>query len=149
VPANRSSSLLRLAQRRRPLLALIILILLLGGGYTARAVQDHSSSMARPTVSGSTTSAGSVMLSSLPAQARETVALIEHGGPFPYAQDGTVYDNLERQLPAHPVGYYHEYTVPTPGSADRGARRIVTGKDGSYWYTGDHYASFQRIDLTG
>lgn len=88
-------------------------------------------------------------LSQLPVQARQTVALIQHGGPFPYREDGIVYQNREQQLPREPSGYYHEYTVPTPGSPDRGTRRVITGKDGRYWYTGDHYASFRQIDLSG
>lgn len=95
------------------------------------------------------TDLSTVTLSSLPAQARQTVSLIQHGGPFPYPHDGIVYQNLERQLPAEPAGYYHEYTVPTPGSSDRGTRRIVTGRDGEYYYTGDHYASFVRVRITG
>lgn len=141
------SSLQRL-QRRRPLIALIILLLLLGGGYAARAVQDHRSPSAPPVASASAR-AGSIGLSQLPAQARQTVALIQRGGPFPYSHDGIVYQNREKELPEEPAGYYHEYTVVTPGSSDRGTRRIVTGRDGSFWYTDDHYASFRRIDLSG
>jgi guanyl-specific ribonuclease Sa len=90
-------------------------------------------------------------LSSLPAEAAETLDLIHAGGPFPYEQDGTVFQNREGLLPAEPTGYYREYTVPTPGSPDRGARRIVAGgnqptdPDVAY-YTADHYASFCEID---
>jgi len=147
------SSLLQRIQRRRPLLALIILLLLLVGGYVARAVQDHSSPNSAPSVTSTvhpgSSSASGVPLSSLPAQARQTVALIQKGGPFPYSHDGIVYQNRERQLPSEPSGYYHEYTVVTPGSDDRGTRRIVTGKDGRFWYTDDHYASFRQINLSG
>jgi ribonuclease T1 len=81
----------------------------------------------------------------LPKQARETLALIDRGGPFPYAKDGAVFGNFERLLPAHQRGYYHEYTVPTPGSRDRGARRIVTGQGGEIYYTDDHYDSFRAV----
>jgi guanyl-specific ribonuclease Sa len=81
----------------------------------------------------------------LPGQAQDTIRLIEAGGPFPYRQDGTVFQNRERILPKKPAGYYHEYTVKTPGEADRGARRIVTGEDGEMYYTDDHYDSFRRI----
>ena len=90
-------------------------------------------------------------LSSLPPEAAETLDLIHAGGPFPYDQDGTVFQNREGLLPSEPSGYYREYTVPTPGSDDRGARRIVAGgtqltdPDIAY-YTGDHYASFCTID---
>jgi ribonuclease T1 len=81
----------------------------------------------------------------LPEQARGTLQLIRRGGPFPYARDGTVFGNREGMLPAGPRGYYHEYTVPTPGSRDRGARRIIAGRLGEYYYTDDHYRSFKRI----
>ncbi|TAH45813.1 MAG: ribonuclease [Betaproteobacteria bacterium] len=84
----------------------------------------------------------------LPPEALATLALIERGGPFPYRKDGTVFQNRERLLPAMPRGYYREYTVPTPGSRDRGARRIVTGGHPPevYYYTSDHYRSFRRIE---
>jgi ribonuclease T1 len=86
-----------------------------------------------------------VALSSLPAEAVHTVALIKAGGPFPYDRDGVVFFNYEGLLPAEPSGYYHEYTVPTPGAEDRGARRIITGGDGTLYWTDDHYATFERI----
>jgi ribonuclease T1 len=76
----------------------------------------------------------------------ETLALIDRGGPFPYAKDGSVFSNRERRLPDRPRGYYREYTVPTPGEGDRGARRIVKGSGGETWYTRDHYGSFIRLD---
>jgi ribonuclease T1 len=81
----------------------------------------------------------------LPKQAQLTLDLIMAGGPFPYAQDGTTYRNLERLLPIRAGGYYREYTVATPGQADRGARRLVTGRGGELYWTADHYASFWRI----
>lgn len=89
--------------------------------------------------------AGTVSLSSLPKEAADTLRLIKQGGPFPYSKDDTVFSNYEGLLPARSKGYYHEYTVITPGSPDRGARRIVAGAPGEYYYTGDHYASFRRI----
>ena len=91
-----------------------------------------------------------VSLQSLPTDAQRTAQLIRSGGPFPYGKDGSVFGNRERQLPSRPRGQYREYTVRTPGSRDRGARRIVCGglppetPDVCY-YTGDHYNSFQRI----
>ncbi|KAA3652594.1 MAG: ribonuclease [Proteobacteria bacterium] len=83
----------------------------------------------------------------LPPEALATLALIDHGGPFPYRKDGTVFHNRERLLPQKPRGYYREYTVPTPGERTRGARRIVTGGTPPeiYYYTADHYRSFRRI----
>lgn len=81
----------------------------------------------------------------LPTEARETLTLIKRGGPFPYRQDGQVFQNRERLLPDKPRGYYHEYTVDTSGSDDRGARRIIAGEDGELYYTEDHYNSFKVI----
>lgn len=91
-----------------------------------------------------------VALADLPPQARQTEQLIRSGGPFPYAKDGTIFGNRELRLPRHERGYYREYTVATPGSADRGARRIVCGgrratQPQACYYTADHYASFKRI----
>ena len=86
-----------------------------------------------------------IALAELPPQARETLALIERGGPFPYRQDGQIFQNREGILPKQARGYYHEYTVETPGEGDRGARRIVTGEQGELYYTDDHYESFKVI----
>jgi len=81
----------------------------------------------------------------LPEEARETIALIKKGGPFPHARDGVTFGNREKILPPRERGWYREYTVKTPGSKDRGARRIVAGRDGTLYYTDDHYRSFKRI----
>ncbi|GAA4871870.1 ribonuclease [Kitasatospora terrestris] len=93
------------------------------------------------------TVSGNVCRTALPSQARDTLALIDKGGPFPYSQDGAVFQNREGVLPAKSSGYYHEYTVITPGSSTRGARRIVTGavyhED---YYTSDHYATFYKVN---
>ncbi|MCI3277378.1 ribonuclease domain-containing protein [Streptomyces cylindrosporus] len=86
-----------------------------------------------------------VRVSQLPSEARQTLALIDKGGPYPYARDGAVFGNFEGLLPGHRRGYYHEYTVRTPGSPDRGARRIVTGQGGEIYYTDDHYDSFRAV----
>jgi ribonuclease T1 len=87
-----------------------------------------------------------VKVSQLPPEARHTLTLIDAGGPFPYRQDGVVFGNREGVLPAERSGYYREYTVPTPGSKDRGARRIVTGRGGERYYTDDHYRTFREIE---
>lgn len=95
-----------------------------------------------------------IALAALPPEAQHTLRLIRQGGPFPYPRkDGSIFGNFEKRLPLRPRGYYREYTVPTPGSRDRGARRIVAGKgdrndvatSGEYYYTHDHYRSFRRI----
>ena len=83
----------------------------------------------------------------LPPEARATLALIAADGPFPYDRDGLEFRNFEHRLPARPRGWYHEYTVPTPGENDRGARRIITGgtPPTEWWYTDDHYGSFREV----
>ncbi|HQQ71602.1 MAG TPA: ribonuclease [Alicycliphilus sp.] len=93
--------------------------------------------------------AATIALAKLPTEGRVTYALIREGGPFPYDKDGSVFGNRERLLPAHRRGYYREYTVPTPGAGNRGARRIICGgarraPDACY-YTSDHYSSFREI----
>lgn len=91
---------------------------------------------------------GVIAAEKLPAEARETLKLIDAGGPFPYRRDGIRFQNRERRLPERAKTYYREYTVPTPGSKDRGARRIVTGDQppAVFYYTADHYKSFRRIE---
>ncbi|QQP95023.1 ribonuclease domain-containing protein [Lysobacter enzymogenes] len=84
----------------------------------------------------------------LPAEARDVLRKIQSGGRFEHRQDGSTFQNRERRLPPQPRGYYREYTVETPGSDDRGARRIVTGGDPpvEFYYSDDHYRSFRRFD---
>ncbi len=86
-----------------------------------------------------------VSVEKLPIEAKRTLDLIKKGGPFPYDRDGIVFRNREKILPIAPTGYYREYTVPTPGIKNRGARRIVTGQKQEAYYTQDHYQSFYRI----
>lgn len=133
---------------RRPLLALVALLVVVALGYAVQAAVNHGSGSGSPAVSstaGSRSGPRTVDQARLPAQARHTIALIDRGGPYPYSRDGIIFRNDERTLPAHEAGWYHEYTVPTPGESDRGARRIITGHDGSVFYTADHYASFVRV----
>jgi ribonuclease T1 len=86
-----------------------------------------------------------VHLAELPPEALETYYLIDSNGPFPYRQDGATFQNREQLLPKKPGAYYREYTVVTPDEDDRGARRIVAGRDGERYYTDDHYESFREI----
>ena len=106
-------------------------------------------SLVHARTSGSVETQATVSVAELPRQGRETYQLILQGGPFPYDKDGTVFGNRERLLPAHRRGYYLEYTVKTPGSRNRGARRIVCGgqprKPDACYYTADHYASFRKM----
>jgi ribonuclease T1 len=132
----------------KALLALAIAVL----GTVGLAAVSTAAPVAHPAAAqvacGNTSSYQKVNLSSLPAQATTTVKLIKQGGPFPYPKnDGVVFRNAEHILPLCSSGYYHEYTVPTPGSSTRGARRIITGSAGEYFYTGDHYATFALVNI--
>ncbi|MFD1147325.1 ribonuclease domain-containing protein [Saccharothrix hoggarensis] len=150
---------------RRLSVALLGLIALVVVGYFAKDLTGSTPAPPAPSTSGSVaaeasgTASGAVpgaesglpvkALSSLPEQAAATWRLIERGGPFPYPRnDGVTFQNRERLLPAKPRDYYREYTVPTPGSDDRGARRLVTGSSDEVYYTGDHYESFVVVDVT-
>lgn len=90
-----------------------------------------------------------IAISSLPREARQTLNLIKRGGPYPYAKDGVVFGNYEGVLPRRKRGYYHEFTVNMPRAGNRGARRIIAAGNpqtsGEYYYTRDHYQTFQRI----
>ncbi|MFM2408791.1 MAG: hypothetical protein RL358_1533 [Pseudomonadota bacterium] len=122
----------------------VAILLVLAGG--AQAFQwsshqhHHESSQASSTVS-----AGAITVSDLPPEARATLRDIKQGGPFEFDRDGVVFGNFEKALPKQARGYYHEYTVKTPGVHSRGARRIISGTTGEYYYTADHYQTFNRI----
>ncbi|WP_367131287.1 ribonuclease domain-containing protein [Saccharothrix sp. HUAS TT1] len=136
---------------RRLSVALLGLIALVVVGYFAKDLTGTSTDPA-PSVSG-VPGAGSGLpveaLSSLPEQVRATWELIGRGGPFPYPRnDGVTFQNREERLPDQPRDYYREYTVPTPGSDDRGARRLVTGSSDEVYYTADHYESFVVVDVS-
>ena len=109
-----------------------------GSAFPASA--SRSPGTARPPAGMAT-----VPLGQLPPEAQQVVRKIDAGGPFQNRQDGTTFGNRERRLPREPDGYYREYTVPTPGAVDRGARRVISGRQGELYYTSDHYATFQWI----
>lgn len=92
---------------------------------------------------------GTIQARDLPAEAQQTIVLIQQGGPFPYEKDGSVFGNYEKVLPQKKRGYYREFTVKTPYARNRGARRLITGGEKSrpheYYYTADHYRSFKRV----
>ncbi|MDO8418744.1 MAG: ribonuclease domain-containing protein [Rubrivivax sp.] len=90
-------------------------------------------------------SGSSIAIADLPPEARETLRLITANGPFPYKRDGIIFGNHEKRLPLQARAYYREYTVPTPGAKDRGARRIIAGAASERYYTDDHYRTFSRI----
>ncbi|MBS1143527.1 MAG: Guanine-specific ribonuclease [Proteobacteria bacterium] len=94
---------------------------------------------------GNSPAIDTVSVAELPVEARQTLALIKSGGPFPYERDGINFGNYEKRLPLRSRGYYREYTVKTPWRRDRGPRRIIAGERGEFYYTDDHYRTFRRI----
>lgn len=138
----------------RTLLPLLVLALVVGYLYTQRHPAVTQLAVAPPTAASGSPPESNIASSDrlpafLPPEARDTLTLIGRGGPFPHRQDGVVFGNYEDLLPEEPRGYYHEYTVETPGAHDRGARRIITGGDppGVYYYTDDHYRSFREFKV--
>lgn len=121
------------------------LVLLVGAALFWNHRAPPPSSTAAPERTAATVAAPA---STLPAEAHATLERIARGGPFEHNQDGGVFGNYEGLLPKQPRGYYHEYTVETPGARDRGARRIVTGgtPPAVWYYTDDHYRSFRRFE---
>ncbi len=113
---------------------------------TASGWQSSTQRQTTPTAKVPVSGLPWIAESALPREARHTLDLIRAGGPYPYPRnDNQTFSNRERILPKRPSGYYREYTVITPGSSDRGARRIISGRDGDRFYTGDHYDSFSQI----
>jgi ribonuclease T1 len=134
----------------RTLIAAVTLATTAALGTTAYAAPTPPHPASSYSVPQSAAAIDTCALSSLPSQAGDTLDLIHSGGPFPYDQDGTVFSNREGILPDESSGYYHEYTVITPGSPDRGARRLIGGgaetTPAHVYYTSDHYASFCEVD---
>jgi len=131
------------------LAVLLFFALVAAEWWSARAPTGTAEAPAAAPSSPAATAAESRYPAFLPPEALVTLERIERGGPFPYDRDGTTFQNRERLLPGRPRGYYREYTVATPGSRDRGARRIVTGGNPPevYYYTDDHYRSFRRVEI--
>lgn len=145
-----------MSSRRRVSVALIGLLLLVVGGWLGRHALSNPPGSApqgfappagdRPAAVASAAGLPARPLSQLPPQAAAVWRLIQHGGPFPYRQDGAVFGNREARLPPRQAGFYREYTVATPGEPDRGARRLITGGAAELYYTGDHFRSFVAVD---
>jgi ribonuclease T1 len=142
-----------MAWTRIALLAIAVVVFLAGciGDGAGPGASASAGAPTAPTgsrvIAGATAPAGmaTVTVADLPPEAAATLLLIAAGGPFPYRQDGVTFENRERLLPPRPTGFYREFTVPTPGSSDRGARRIITGANGERYWTADHYDSFAWI----
>ncbi|MCU1681166.1 MAG: guanine-specific ribonuclease [Amycolatopsis sp.] len=151
-----------MVNRRRITAALIGLIVLVIGGWAVKnAVSDNKpqssssvtgtqlpqNSHASTPVPGFDSGLQVKALSSLPSQAADTWKLIRAGGPFPYPRnDNVVYQNRNKVLPIRQADFYHEFTVKTLGSSDRGARRLITGQGNELFYTADHYDTFVVVD---
>lgn len=129
---------------RRLRIGLLMLLVMAVGVPSAQAFQwqSHSQSSSKQE---SNPSATTIAVADLPGEARTTLRAIKQGGPFAYDRDGVVFGNFEKALPKQARGYYHEYTVKTPGVRSRGARRIISGEPNEYYYTDDHYQTFKRI----
>ncbi len=152
----------RFVKRAWAFSCILALSAILGGcgkGGSQNATQEAGASAAQPGQAASETPVASgaqgrsapvaITRAQLPGEAVETLRLIKAGGPFPFSEDGVLFRNSAALLPEHPRGYYHTYTVRTPGSTDRGLRRIVCGgprkQTGDCYYTDDYYVSFKRI----
>ena len=127
---------MRLSGQKLAIVGFLLVAVLSSGGLLAKRSVGVESSV-------------TVSVGELPPQGVKTYELIHQGGPFAYEKDGTVFGNRERLRLVQKRGYYHEYTVTTPGLSHRGVRRIVCGGQPKTpdvcYYTADHYASFRRI----
>ncbi|WP_281705742.1 ribonuclease domain-containing protein [Aeromonas taiwanensis] len=142
---------------RKPLLLLVAVVLLIGGLFAIKESQRPPPPQFAPSLTGEAapdaaaapTRANDPLPPFLPPEARQTIALIQRGGPYPHRQDGSVFGNREQRLPERPRGYYREFTVETPGAPNRGARRIVTGGNPptGWFYTDGHYETFRSFDV--
>ncbi|ASN19048.1 ribonuclease domain-containing protein [Arthrobacter sp. YN] len=133
-------------------IAVVVLVVAMVGGGSLTATPTAPSTTPEPGSASSSAAAvanpstlPTINASQLPKEARQTLALIAKGGPYPYREDNGNFGNFEGLLPKKTSGFYREYTVTTPGESDRGARRIVVGKDSAKYYTPDHYKSFNFI----
>jgi ribonuclease T1 len=134
------------------LIGALVFAVLLWQRHTAAPAGTAGPTATTPTSLGTTRASqdGTTALPEfLPAEAHATLERIARGGPFEHSQDGVVFGNYEGLLPPQPRGYYHEYTVETPGARTRGARRIITGGTPPvvWYYTDDHYRSFRRFEM--
>ena len=150
MPSVPGSLLATRTAARQVSLVLLVAVLALVLAACGKAAGGSGAGSAIPGAAGlapaaATTDLPTMTVGELPPEGVETLRLIKDGGPFPYSKDGSTFQNREGILPKQPKGFYQEYTVETPGSDDRGARRIIGGDDGSRFYTDDHYASFREV----
>ena len=134
------------------LLAVLVFAVMLWQRHTAAPTGAINPTATTPTSLGTTPArqdTSATLPDFLPAEARTTLDAIARGGPFEHSQDGVVFGNYEGLLPQQPRGFYHEYTVETPGARTRGTRRIITGGTPpvAWYYTDNHYRSFRRFEM--
>jgi ribonuclease T1 len=122
----------------------VVLVAMLWLPQISQGSSQGSSQGAQP-AQGGQEGLSVIAIAELPVEARDTLRAIKQGGPFAYPRDGVVFNNFEQVLPKRQRGYYHEYTVITPGVHNRGVRRIISGEINEYYYTADHYQTFKRI----
>jgi guanyl-specific ribonuclease Sa len=120
--------------------------MLVTGGWLGHHLVADPPTSGQPVAVASATGLPVRALSQLPPQAAHVWQLTQHGGPFPYPQDGSIFRNREARLPSRQIGFYREYTVPVPGEPDRGPRRLIIGGATELYYTGDHYVSFVVVN---
>ena len=136
----------------KPLLLLVVLAVaaLLWGRHTSEPTPPGSVVSQSATAPSAERTRSDTLPSFLPPEAADILRRIANGGPYEHRQDGVVFQNREGRLPARPEGYYHEYTVDTPGLDYRGARRIITGGTPAqtYYYTDDHYRTFRQFEVS-
>ncbi|HKS52621.1 MAG TPA: ribonuclease domain-containing protein [Pseudonocardiaceae bacterium] len=135
-----------MSSRRRITAALVGLLMLVTGGWLGHHLVADPPTSGQPVAVASAAGLPVRALSQLPPQAAHVWQLIQHGGPFPYRQDGSIFRNREARLPSRQIGFYREYTVPVPGEPDRGPRRLIIGGATELYYTGDHYVSFVVVN---
>ncbi|MCT9871660.1 ribonuclease domain-containing protein [Paenarthrobacter aurescens] len=125
----------------------VLVVAMVGGGSltSQNTTTEPGSATSSAAAVANPSTLPTINASQLPKEARQTLALIAKGGPYPYDRDGVNFGNFEGLLPKKSGGFYKEYTVQTPGESDRGARRIIVGKDAAKYYTADHYESFKFI----
>lgn len=141
--------------------AIVVALLTQTGDETASDTAATLSSGTTSTVSGQPTpgdAADSPVVSraaGVPERAYETLEEIDAGrwpdsANAPGTKGGITFQNREGRLPATDDSgsriAYREWDVnPKKPGQSRDAERIVTGSDGSAWYTGDHYDTFTRM----
>ncbi|MEV6771445.1 ribonuclease domain-containing protein [Nocardia sp. NPDC051030] len=109
----------------------------------------------KPGAVDQTTAVAPSRVAGVPDRVYATLAEIDAGrwpdsANAPGTKGGDTWMNRSRTLPTQDSDgkriTYQEWDVnPKKRGQDRDAERIVTGSDGSAWYTSDHYGTFTRI----